>query len=286
MFSFGACQLAFDYCSCLGFFQVRWASLQDMPLEIHSLVLKFTNLIHEAVLLCHHRFSGTDWCVPLAAWSTVLILRMMFEWIPGMNQFSGQFRSFAQSCPTLWDPMDCSPCSPSTRVLCPSPTARVYSNSCPLSLWCHPTISSSVVPFSSFPQSFPASGSFPRSQFFPSGGQSTRVSASASVLPINVEDWFPLGLASLISLQSKGLSRVFLQHHSSKASILQCSAFFIFQISHLYMTTGKTIALTRWTFAGKMMSLLFNMLARLVKAFLPRGKCLLISWLQSPSAGI
>ena len=95
------------------------------------------------------------------------------------------------------------------RPPCPSPTLWVYSNSCPLSQWCHPTTSSSVVPFSSCPQSFPASGSFQMSQFFPSGGQSTGVSASASVLPMNIQDWFPLGWTGWISLQSKGLSRVF-----------------------------------------------------------------------------
>ena len=90
-----------------------------------------------------------------------------------------------------------------------SPTPRAYSNSCPLNWWCHPTISSSVVPFSSCPQSFSASGSFQMSQFFTSGGQSIGVSASASVLPMNIQYWFPLGLTSLISLQSKWLSRVF-----------------------------------------------------------------------------
>ena len=90
-----------------------------------------------------------------------------------------------------------------------SPTPRVYPNSCPLSWWCHPTISSSVVPFSSNPQSFPTSGSFQMSQLFASGGQRIRVSASASVLPMNIQDWFPLGWTGLISLQSKGLSRVF-----------------------------------------------------------------------------
>ena len=92
---------------------------------------------------------------------------------------------------------------------CPSPTTRVYSNSCPLSRWCHPTLSSSVVPFSSCPQSFPASGSFQMSQLFTSGGQRTGVSASASVLPMNIQDWFPLGWTGWISLQPKGLSRVF-----------------------------------------------------------------------------
>ena len=118
------------------------------------------------------------------------------------------------------------------RLPCPSPTPRACSNSCPLSQWCHPTISSSVLPFSSHLQSFPASGSFPMSQFFPSGGQNIGVSASASVLPMNIRDWFPLGLTGLILL-----SKSLLQHHSSKASILWCSAFFLVQLSHPYMTT-------------------------------------------------
>ena len=96
-----------------------------------------------------------------------------------------------------------------TRPPCPSPTPRAYSNSCPSCQWCHPTISSSVIPFSSCLQSFPASGSFPMSWFFTSGGRSIGASASASVLPMNIHDWLPLGLTSLISLQSKGLSRVF-----------------------------------------------------------------------------
>ena len=94
-----------------------------------------------------------------------------------------------------------------TRPPCPSPTPGVYSNSCPLSWWCHPTISSSVIPFSSHLQSLPASGSFPMSQSFTAGGQS--IGASASILPMNIQDWFILGLTGLISLQSKGLSRVF-----------------------------------------------------------------------------
>ena len=95
------------------------------------------------------------------------------------------------------------------KLSCPSPTPGVYSNSCLLSQWCHPTISSSVVPFSSHLQSFPASGSFPTSQFFVLGGQSTGVSASRSVLPKNTQDWSPLGWTGWISLQSKGLSGVF-----------------------------------------------------------------------------
>ena len=95
------------------------------------------------------------------------------------------------------------------RLPCPLPTPRAYSNSCPLSQWCHPAISSSVVPFSSCPQSLPASGSFPMSHLFAWGGQSIDVSASASVLPMNTQNWSPLGWTDWISLQSKGLSRVF-----------------------------------------------------------------------------
>ena len=161
----------------------------------------------------------------------------------------------------------------------PLPTPRVYSNSSPLSRWCHPTISSSAVPFSFHLQSFPVSGSFQMSQLFASGDQSIGVSASTSVLPMSPQDWSPLGWTGCISLQSKGLKSL-LQHHSSKASILQCSTFFIVQLSHPYMTTRKTIALTRRTFVDKVMSLLFNMLSRLVITFLPRSKRLLISWLH------
>ena len=139
------------------------------------------------------------------------------------------------------------------RLPCLSATPGVHSNSCPLSQWCHPTISSSVAPFSSCLQSFPASGSLLMSQFFSSAGQSIGVSASASVLPMNTQDWFPLGWTGWISLLYKGLASL-LQHHSSKASILRCSAFFTVQLSHPYMTTGKTIALTRQTFVDKVMA--------------------------------
>ena len=167
------------------------------------------------------------------------------------------------------------------RLPYPSQIAGVYPKPCPLSWWCHSTISSSVVPFSSCPQSFPASGFFfPMSELFASGGQNIGVSASTSVLPMNTQEWSSLGWTGWISLQSKGLSRVF-SNHGSKAPILQHSAFFIVQLSHLYMTTGKTIALTRQTFVDKVMSLLLSMLSRLVITFLPRSKCLLISWLQS-----
>ena len=160
------------------------------------------------------------------------------------------------------------------RPPCPSPTSGVYSNSCPLSQWCHPTISSSVVPFSSRHQSFPASGFSPVSQFlfirwpkYWSFSFSISPSSEYSGLISFRMDWLDL-LAIQRTLKS------LLQHHSSKTSILWHSAFFIVQLSHLYMTTGKTITLTRWTFVGKVMSLLFNMLSRLVITFLPRSKCL------------
>ena len=153
-----------------------------------------------------------------------------------------------------------------SRPSCPSPTPRVHSNSYPSSRWCHPAISSSVVPFSSCPQSLPASESSPMSQLFARGGQSTGVSASASFFPKKSQGWSPSEWTGWISLQSKGLSSL-LQHHSSKASILQHSAFFTVQLSHPYMTTGKTIALTRWTFVGNVISLLFNMQSRLVITF-------------------
>ena len=170
------------------------------------------------------------------------------------------------------------------RLPCPSSTPGAGSNSGPLSLWCHPTISSYIIPFSSCLQSCPALGSFPVSEFFASGGQSTGVSASASVLPMNTQDWFPLGWTDWISLQSKGLSRVFSNSTVEKHHLFGTQPSFTVQLSHPYMTTAKTIALTRRTFVGKIMSLLFNMLSRLVIAFIPRSKRLLISWLQSPSA--
>ena len=137
------------------------------------------------------------------------------------------------------------------------------------------------------PSSPLAAGSFPVSCLFASGGQS--IEASTSVLPLNIQGWFlriSVELTGLICLQSEGLSKNFLQHHSSKASILWHSAFFMVKLSHPYMTTGKILALTRWTFVGKVMSLLFNILSRLVIAFLPKSKRLLISWLQSLTAVI
>ena len=167
---------------------------------------------------------------------------------------------------------------------CPSPTLGIHSNSGPSSRWCHPAISSSVVPYSSCPKSLSSSDSFPVSQLFTWGGQSYW-SFSFSISPSKEHpgliclsmDWLDL-------LAVQGTLKSLLQHHSSKASILWCSAFFTVQLSHPYMTTGKTIALIRRTFVGKEMSLLLNMLSRFVITFLPRSKCLLISWLQSPSA--
>ena len=150
-----------------------------------------------------------------------------------------------------------------------SPAPRVYSNPCPSSWWCHPTISSSVVPFSSFPQSLPASGSFPMSQLFAWGGLSIGASASAPVLPMNTQIWSPLWWTGCYLLAVQGTLKSLPQHYSSKASILQCSAFITVQFSHSYMTTGKTTALTRWIIVGKVMSLLLNMLSRLVITFLP-----------------
>ena len=174
-------------------------------------------------------------------------------------------------------------CQASLSIINP----RVFQNPCPSSQWWHLTISSSVIPFSSCPQSLLASGSFPMSQLFASSGQSIGVSASISVLPTKGDPGlisFRMDWLDLLAVQ--GTLKSFLQHHSSKASILWCSAIFIVQLSHPYMTTGKTIALTRWTFVGKVMYLLLNMLSWLVITFFPRSKHLLISWLQSPSAVI
>ena len=189
-----------------------------------------------------------------------------------------QFSLVAQSCPTLW----CHELQ-HARPPCSSPNPGVYSNLCLSSRWWHPAISSSAIPSSSCSQSLPATGSFPMSQLFTLGSQSIGLSISASVLPMNTQDWSPLGWIGWISLSPRD-SQEPSQHHSTKGSILRCSAFFTVQLSHPYTITEKTIALTRRTFVGKVMSLLLNMLSRLVVTFLPRSKHLLISWLQSPSA--
>ena len=155
------------------------------------------------------------------------------------------------------------------RPPCPSPTPGVYPNPCPLTQWCHPTISFSVVPFSSCPQSFPASGSFQMNQLFK---VAKYWSFSFNISPSNEHPGlisFRIDWLDLLAVQ--GILKSLLQHNSSKASILQCSAFFIVQLSHPYLTTGKTIALTRRSFLDKVMSLLLNMLSRLVITFLPRS---------------
>ena len=187
-----------------------------------------------------------------------------------------QLSSVTWSCLTLCDPMDCSmPDFPAYHKLLEFAQTHIHR----VIRTSHPLSFPSPLAFNHFQHQ----GLF-QGQFFTSGGQSIGASASASILPMNIQDWFSLGLTGLISLPSKGLSRVF--SNSSKASILWYSAFFIVQLSHPYMTTGKIIALTRLTFVSKVMSLLFNMLSRLVIAFLPRSKHLLISWLQSSSVVI
>ena len=189
---------------------------------------------------------------------------------------------FSRSVVSLCDPMDCStPGFPVHHQ--PLEFTQIHVH---WAGWCHPTISSSVIPFSCL-QSFPASGSFPMSQFFISGGQSNGVTASASVLPVNIQSWFPLGWTGWISLQSKGLSRVF------SNTTVQKHQFFGAQLSlysnshiHTWLLEKPQLWLDGPLSVGKVMSLLFNMLSRLVKTFLPRNKCLLISWLQSTSAVI
>ena len=170
------------------------------------------------------------------------------------------------------------------RLPCPSPSPGACANSCPSSQWCHPTILSFVIPFSSCHQSFPASGSFLMSQLFTSGSQNIGASASASVLPMTIQDFLLDGLVgspcSPRDAQESSPTPWFKSINSSTRSLLYCP---ILTSIHDYW---KTIAWTMWTFIGKVMSLLFNTLSRFVIAFLPRSKCLLISWLQSPSAVI
>ena len=184
------------------------------------------------------------------------------------------------------------------RLPCPSPSPRACSNSCPWSQWCHPTISSSVIPFSSCLQPFPASGSFLMSRLFASSGPSIGASASASVLPMNIQDWFPLGWTGWLSFLCKGLSRVF-----SNPTVQECQFFGIqpsYSPTHICTwllcmsctTSTRTWvkahirALTILTFVSKVMSLLFNMLSRFITDFLPRSNCLLILWLQIVTAAI
>ena len=169
------------------------------------------------------------------------------------------------------------------RLPCPSPTPGACSNSCPLSRWCHSTISSSSHPLLLLPSIFPRSRVFSNESVLHSRWPkywsfSFNISPSneySGLIPFRI-DWLDLH-------EVQGTLKSLLQHHSSNASSLQHSVFFRVQLSHPYMTTGKTITLTRWTFVDKVMSLLFNLLPRLVITFLPRSKRLLISWLQSPS---
>ena len=144
------------------------------------------------------------------------------------------------------------------RPPCPSPTPGVHSNSLPSSQWCHPAISSSVIPFYSCPQSLPASESFPMSQLFPWGGQSIGVSGLASFLPKKSQGWSPSEWTAWISLPSKGLSRVFSNTTVQKHQFFGTQPSSQSNSHNPYMTTGKTIALTRWTFVGKVMSLLLK----------------------------
>ena len=137
-----------------------------------------------------------------------------------------------------------------TRLPSPSPYPRVCSNSCPVNQWCHPTISSSVVPFSSCFQSFPASESFLMNQLFTSGGQSIRASASSSVLPMSMQDWLPLELTGLISVQSKWSSRTFFNTIFEKHQFFSAQTSLMVQLSHPCMTSDQTIAVTIQSFAG------------------------------------
>ena len=170
--------------------------------------------------------------------------------------------SVTKSCPTLW-PRELQHARPSYPSLSP----RVCSNSCQLSWWSHPTISSSPAAFSFCLQSFPASGSFPMSRLFASGGQSIGASSSVSVLPGNIQDLFPLGLTSLISLQSKGLSRVFSNTTVQKHQFFGAQPS-LWSNSHIHTwLQKKTIPLTVQIFVSKVMSLLWNMLSGFILAF-------------------
>ena len=207
-------------------------------------------------------------------WLSIIVLyipRSGIAWSYGSVQFS-----FSVVSNSLW-PHGLQ----HARPPCPSPTPGAYPNSCPSSQWCHPTISSSVIPFSFCLQSFPASGSFLTSQFFTSGGQNIGASASASV---NIQGWFPLDWLVWSPCCPRD------SQESSPAPQVESINSLVCLLYGLTLTsvhdTGKNIALTICTFIGKVMSLLFNMLSRFVIAFLPRSKHLLISWLQSLSTVI
>ena len=248
----------------------KLSSLSPFPLSVapgraYYLLIGFWFVSELYIKMRVHKIFSFRHCV-LRVWKLSYTLCTLTSWL-----------SFccwvAHSCPTLCLPMDRS--TPG----CASPSFAAYSNSCPLSQWYHPTISSAIVPFSACLRS--ASGSFLISRLFTLGDESIGVSASASVLPVNTQDWSPLGWTGWISLQWDSQESSPIPQLKSISS--SGSAFFIAQLTHPYVTTGKTIALAIWAFVGKVMSLLFNMLFGFVIAFLPRSKCLFISWLQSPS---
>ena len=205
----------------------------------------------------HSCYSQAPSQTAVFGWSTIYHSSCLSH-LESLSVFSVQFSLVTQSCLTLCDPMDYGmPGFPSI----PNPCSLLRLMSIKLVMPSNHLILCSPLLF--LPSILPW-GSFQKSQFFASGGQSIGVSASASVLPMNIQDWCPLGLTGWISLQSKGLSRVF------SNTTVQKHQFFSAQLSHPYMTTGKTIGLTKWTFVGKVMSLLLNMLSRLVITFLPR----------------
>ena len=173
--------------------------------------------------------------------------------------------SVTKSCPTLQ-----SHGLQNTRLPRPSLFPGMCSDSCPLSQWCNLTISSPIAPFSFHLRSFPASESFPMIWLFPSGGQS--IGVLASILPMNIQDWFSLGLTGLISLLSRGLSRVFSNTTIQRRRFFGTQPSLTSNSNICYVTTGKTIALTRRSIVGKIISLLFNVMSRLVIDFLPRSK--------------
>ena len=204
------------------------------------------------------------------------VFQICWTWeIYGTLSKKVQFSSVVSDSLQFHEPQD-------TMPPCPSPTPRVYPNQCPLSRWCHPTISSLLLQPSIFPSISVLSNKSTLGTRWPKYWR-----FSFNITPSNEHpglNSFKMHWLDLRAVQ--GTLKSLRQHHSSKASVLRSSAFLIVQLSHSYMTTGKTIALTRWIFDDKVMSLLFNMLSRLAIAFLPRSKCLLISWLQSPSAVI
>ena len=213
-----------------------------------------------------------------------MVSSKMVSWPQPIAQLENSYLSSVQSLSCIW--LFVTPGTAARQASLSITNSVVHSNSCPLSHWCHPTISSSVVvPFSSRLQSFPASGFFPMSLLFSSGGQSIEVSASTSVLPMNIQDWSPLGwtVGSPRSPRDSQESSPTPQFKSTNSLVLS----FLYSPSLTSIHDHwKNHSLTRWTFDGKVMSLLFNILSWLVIIFLPSSKYLLISWLQSPSVVI